>query len=209
MPPRAQKKKKRNEEGGGGDVFPERVCGTDVFSDEVKVEALVAVKQGREQDRAGGNPQENNVEEIQAEESSMSMLLKEMRSVREEMKGLQEKTRKEIKGVKGEMVNRSEETGQKMESVFEELISVKDELREARKDITALKPRDKFQSNKELKAAARLWCTDRNKAIAKYGHISSWNVSSITSMVLLFGMTTEEIEHGNRWNKDFNQDISL
>ncbi|GMH99073.1 hypothetical protein TrLO_g3618 [Triparma laevis f. longispina] len=127
MPPRARKKRKGNEEGGG--------VGDDVatFSDEVKVENLVAVKQEQE-----GNPKENSVEEIQqVEESSMSMLLKEVRSMREEMKemkGLQERAREETKAGKEEMLNRSEETGAKMESVFEELISIKDELREARKE---------------------------------------------------------------------------
>ncbi|GMH54898.1 hypothetical protein TL16_g01777 [Triparma laevis f. inornata] len=133
MPPRARKKRKGNEEGGG--------VGDDMFSDEVKMEALVAVKHEQ-----NGNPQENNVEEIQqAEESSTSILLKEMRSMREEM------------------INRSEETGQKTESVFEELISEKAELKsvngklsKARKEIAALKQRYEFRSNEELKGAAKL-----------------------------------------------------
>ena len=122
--PRPRKKRKGNKEGVGGDVF----------SEEVKVEALVAVKQDQE-----GNPQENNVEEIfQAEESAMSMVLKEMRSLNEKMEAAKE-----------EMVNRSEGTGAKFESVFEELISVKDELREARKEIETLEKKlegYKFQS---------------------------------------------------------------
>ncbi|GMH47362.1 hypothetical protein TrLO_g2686 [Triparma laevis f. longispina] len=130
MPPRARKKRKGNEEGGGDD---------DVFSYEVKVETLVAVKQEREQE---GNPQENNVEEIQqAEESSTLMLLIEMRSMREEMKGmkrLQEKTSEELKGVREESLN--------------------GKLSEARKKIAALKQRYKFRSYQELMAAARLWC---------------------------------------------------
>ncbi|GMH79766.1 hypothetical protein TL16_g08267 [Triparma laevis f. inornata] len=140
---------------------------------------------------------------------STSILLKEMRSMREEMKGLQKKTREEVRDVRDGM-------GEKMESVFEEKISVKDELRESRKEIAALKKRKlryitqyKFRSNAELKAAVMLWCSDRNKAIAQYGHIKGWNVSSITSMRLLFGTTITERDQGNRLNKDFNEDLSL
>ena len=171
-----------------------------ISQDDVKEEALVVIKQERD-----GNPQENRVEEIQAEESTMSLVLKEMRSMREEIKAGKEEMKKkmeqEMKGVR-------EETNEKRESVFEEMTSVKDELREARKEIAALKQRYKFQK-KELKAAVRLWCTDRNKAIAQFGHISGWNISSITSMRRLFGQSKEDREQGNHWNKDFNEDLSL
>ena len=116
--------------------------------------------------------------------------------------------REEMKGVKEEMINRSEEAMAHGESIFEELISVKDELREPRKEIAALKPRYKFRSYEALAAAAKLWFTDRNKAIAQYGHISSWNVSSIMSMRLLFGVSSEEEDERNHWNKDFNEGLS-
>ncbi|GMH55651.1 hypothetical protein TL16_g01958 [Triparma laevis f. inornata] len=181
MQPRAQKKRKGNEEEGANDAA--------IQSEEVKVEALLAVK--REQN---DNPQENNVEENQAEESAMSMLLKKVRSMREEMKAGKE-----------EMVNRSKETGQKMESVFEELIIVKGELA-ALKQTTDGKL--KAAEREGLEKAARLWCKDRNKVIVKYGHISGWNVSSITSMSSLFGLTDVERDQGNHWNKDFNKDLS-
>ncbi|GMH51022.1 hypothetical protein TL16_g10036 [Triparma laevis f. inornata] len=152
MPPRPQKRRKVKEEEGANDVA--------IPQDDVKEEALVVIKQERD-----GNPQQNRVEEIQAEESTMSLVLKEMRSMREEIKAGKEEMKKkmehEMKGVR-------EETNEKMESVFEEMTSVKDELRQARKEIAALKLRYKFRSNGELKAAGRLWCTDRNKAIAQY-----------------------------------------
>jgi len=197
MPPRPHKRRKVKEEEGANDA---------VIPDELTVEALVAAKQEQ-----NGNPQENRVEQRQAEESAMSMVLKEMRSMREEMKemkGLQEKTSEELKGVREEVKGVREETNEKMESVFEELVSVNSKLSEARKEIAALKPRYKFRSNEELRAVARLWCSDRNKAIAQYGHISYWNVSSITSMRYLFGRTGEEYRQRDHWNKDFDEDLS-
>ncbi|GMI13450.1 hypothetical protein TrLO_g4191 [Triparma laevis f. longispina] len=112
MPPRPQKRRKGNEEEGANVAA--------IPQDDVKLEALVAVKQ-----EPSDNPQENRVEEIQAGEPSSSVLLAVIQSMRNEMK-------EEMKGAKQEM-------NEKMESVFEEMISVKDELREARKEIAALK----------------------------------------------------------------------
>ena len=56
-----------------------------------------------------------------------------------------------------------------------------------------------FKSSEQLKDAVDLWCKEetRKEAESKYGHISYWNVSKISNMMLLF-----------RGKKDFNDDIS-
>ena len=41
-------------------------------------------------------------------------------------------------------------------------------------------------SKKELKTAVDLWCEDKKKALNRYGHISTWNMSQITDMSALF-----------------------
>ena len=60
--------------------------------------------------------------------------------------------------------------------------------------------------NKTLRSAIKLWCTDKNSAIYKYGHISSWDVSNVTDMSKLFFdmygyMAREFNENINNWNK--------
>lgn len=52
------------------------------------------------------------------------------------------------------------------------------------------------------------WCKHPSSAENRYGHISHWNVSNITSMSSLFGMTFEEGRRNDHWNKDFNEDLS-
>lgn len=137
--------------------------------DDVLVGALVAVEQE-------DNSLENHVEENQASEPSSSALLPAIQSMMEKMKeemlnaiqSMREDMEDEMLAVKGEI-------GSKMESVFDELISVKGELCEARIQIATLEKTlegYEFQSNEELSAAAKLWCSDRNKAIIRYGHIS-------------------------------------
>jgi surface protein len=56
----------------------------------------------------------------------------------------------------------------------------------------------RFTSNEELKNAVNEWCqTPRPTSVQQYGHISTWDVSQITDMSMLF------------FNKDnFNDDIS-
>ena len=54
-----------------------------------------------------------------------------------------------------------------------------------------------FQSNEFLAYAVDLWCTSRFEALARFGHISYWETSEITSMESLF-----------RDRTDFNDDIS-
>ena len=45
----------------------------------------------------------------------------------------------------------------------------------------------KFTANEELRAGADLWHEDREAAFARYGPMSDWDVSDITSMSYLFG----------------------
>ncbi len=52
-------------------------------------------------------------------------------------------------------------------------------------------------NNDTLKQAVDMWCTKREEALLRYGHISYWDVSEVTYMARLFsGKTT------------FNDDIS-
>ena len=53
-------------------------------------------------------------------------------------------------------------------------------------------------TNKELKVAVDLWCSDMNSAIQKHGLIKYWNTENTTDMSRLFRGYTK-----------FNDDISL
>ena len=59
-------------------------------------------------------------------------------------------------------------------------------------------------ANQELKAGADLWHEDREAAFARYGPMSDWDVSDITSMRQLFDGDGRERPHFNedlsRWN---------
>lgn len=59
--------------------------------------------------------------------------------------------------------------------------------------------------NKSLKAAAKKWCQDQVDTEAKFGHISGWNVSKVTSMRELFSASSSDV--GNT-AKQFNADLS-
>ena len=126
-------------------------------------------QEGEEDD----NKQENSVEEVR-EEPSMSMLLAAIQSMQKEMT-------KEIKGVKDEL-----------KFVKDELKSMNGKLGE--KESAAPK---EINENDKLKSAVRLWCSDKDEALAQHGHISGWDISSITSMTLLFGLTDVERDQGN------------
>ena len=56
-------------------------------------------------------------------------------------------------------------------------------------------------ANEELRAGADLWHEDRAAAFAKYGPMSDWDVSDITSMRMLFGGP-------GRYRPHFNEDLS-
>ena len=52
-------------------------------------------------------------------------------------------------------------------------------------------------NNKTIRQAVEEWLNDEKKAESKYGHISNWDVSSVTDMGDIF-----------RFDSDFNQDLS-
>ena len=43
-----------------------------------------------------------------------------------------------------------------------------------------------YRTNNDIRTAADLWCFDRAEALKRYGHISDWDVSSVTDMSELF-----------------------
>ncbi|GMH72225.1 hypothetical protein TL16_g05862 [Triparma laevis f. inornata] len=59
--------------------------------------------------------------------------------------------------------------------------------------------------NADLKAAAKEWCEDSGKAEAKYGYISGWDTSEVTSMRDLFSAGSGDVGEAA---KQFNGDIS-
>ncbi|GMH49565.1 hypothetical protein TL16_g00552 [Triparma laevis f. inornata] len=59
--------------------------------------------------------------------------------------------------------------------------------------------------NEDLKVAAKEWCTDEQTAVTKYGPISGWNVSEVTSMRNLFSAGRSGPGEAA---KQFNADIS-
>lgn len=62
--------------------------------------------------------------------------------------------------------------------------------------------------NGELRERVREWCADKVGAEAKYGPISGWDVSRITSMRYFFGRSLKTNETEDEWNKDFDEDLS-
>jgi surface protein len=54
-----------------------------------------------------------------------------------------------------------------------------------------------WRTDGDIRASVNLWCDDRVAAEERYGHISEWDVSSVTDMSKLF-----------RGKKTFNDDIS-
>jgi surface protein len=62
----------------------------------------------------------------------------------------------------------------------------------------SLLPGKKYRrTDGDIREAVNIWCIDRTEAIKRYGHISDWDVSSVTNMSELF-----------RNQKTFNDDIS-
>ena len=61
--------------------------------------------------------------------------------------------------------------------------------------------------NEDLSAAVKEWCADSGKAEAKYGHISGWDTSEVTSMNSLFRADGDSRGPGEA-AKQFNDDIS-
>ena len=42
------------------------------------------------------------------------------------------------------------------------------------------------KTNNELKEAVKIWCSNKEKALEKYGEINTWNTINITAMKYLF-----------------------
>lgn len=60
-----------------------------------------------------------------------------------------------------------------------------------------LRTKKLWRTDGDIREAVNLWCINRTEAIKQYGHISDWDVSSVTNMSELF-----------RNKKTFNDDIS-
>jgi surface protein len=68
----------------------------------------------------------------------------------------------------------------------------------------------KWRTDDDIRVAADLWCFDRAAAEERYGHISDWDVSSVTDMSSLFQGedVLEPMEDRFRGKDLFNDDIS-
>ena len=64
-------------------------------------------------------------------------------------------------------------------------------------------------NNNELNEAVRLWVTNKENAVVKYGHISGWDTSLVTDMGGLFAKHVQKIDAMNYFNEDLSQwDVS-
>ena len=63
-------------------------------------------------------------------------------------------------------------------------------------------------TNDTLPGAVVLWCTDRPKALQRYGHISAWDTSEVTSMKLLFHDRKEFNDNISAWDVSKVTDMS-
>ena len=98
------------------------------------------------------------------------------------------------------------------------LNSLNEDIKNNIKDYTIFKPKNKD----ELQKTVDLWCSNKNKALNYYGHISNWNTILITNMSKLFYDKFEFNDDINNWDvsnvtnmesmfkgaKSFNQDVS-
>ncbi len=55
-------------------------------------------------------------------------------------------------------------------------------------------------SNADIEDAVNMWCTNRIKALKKYGHISEWNTSRVTNMNDLFLEKSEFNDDISKWD---------
>ena len=78
----------------------------------------------------------------------------------------------------------------------------KDELDKVAIDQKEALHRILIRTDADIYSAVNLWCSNRQEALNKYGHINDWNTSSVTNMKSLFG--------GILWSmcSEFNDDIS-
>ena len=141
----------------------------------------------------------------------MEKMRREMNSLREEMRGgpPREGEREE------EMHGTSEAEQQLREEVEvlqasdqllrEEVETLKEKLAASEAEIKKLKPQARIFINEDLKVAAKEWCSDEQTAETKYGHISRWDVSGVTSMNSLFSAYSLDVGEAA---KQFNADLS-
>ena len=78
---------------------------------------------------------------------------------------------------------------------------------------TIVKSVRQSEANKELRERVKLWCSDKEECERLHGDISGWDVSNISSMRYLFGVTDKEMEEAwgegeVHWNEDFDKDLS-
>jgi len=57
-----------------------------------------------------------------------------------------------------------------------------------------------IRSDADIKDAVNLWCSHRAEAESRYGHISDWDVSSVTDMSWLFNGKKVFNDDISRWN---------
>eukprot|EP00519_Triparma_laevis_P008571 CAMPEP_0182519176 /NCGR_PEP_ID=MMETSP1321-20130603/44958_1 /TAXON_ID=91990 /ORGANISM="Bolidomonas sp., Strain RCC1657" /LENGTH=1957 /DNA_ID=CAMNT_0024727141 /DNA_START=127 /DNA_END=5997 /DNA_ORIENTATION=- len=88
--------------------------------------------------------------------------------------------------------------------------TIKDWEEERKKAVRAADSRGRKFGNEDLKAAAKEWCEDEQTAEAKYGTISGWDVSRVTSMNCLFSADSDDTgEAGKQFNADLSRwDVS-
>jgi len=67
----------------------------------------------------------------------------------------------------------------------------------------------KFRNKTELRKAAGLWCSEKDEALKKYGHIAGWNTSLITDMSFIFSGLDEFNDDISGWDTSAVKDMSF
>jgi surface protein len=57
-----------------------------------------------------------------------------------------------------------------------------------------------IRTDADIHTAVDEWCNDRSAALNKYGHISEWDTSSVTSMTALFRSKKDFIDDISKWD---------
>jgi surface protein len=65
-----------------------------------------------------------------------------------------------------------------------------------------------WRTDHDIKVAVNLWCSNRVAAEERYGHISDWNMSSVTNMNMLFQYRTTFNDDISRWDVSSVTDMS-
>ena len=56
------------------------------------------------------------------------------------------------------------------------------------------------KTDEDIHSAVQLWCSNRDKALTLYGHISYWNTSLVTNMNWLFGQCVKFNDNISEWD---------